>query len=56
MALPIYGYFMNKVYADSTIGLSTADFERPAGFDTELLDCRGRLQQGPIEDDGPTWE
>ncbi|MBK9275119.1 MAG: transglycosylase domain-containing protein [Flavobacteriales bacterium] len=56
MALPIYGYFMNKVYADSTIGLSTADFERPAGFDTELLDCRGRLQQGPIEHDGPTWE
>ncbi|MBV6443618.1 MAG: transglycosylase domain-containing protein [Flavobacteriales bacterium] len=56
MALPIYGYFMNKVYADSTIALSRADFERPTGFDTGLLDCRDRLQHGVVEEDGPTWE
>jgi hypothetical protein len=28
MALPIYGYYMNKVYADSSITISTGDFER----------------------------
>ncbi len=31
MALPIYGYYMNKVYADPTIEISTGDFERPTG-------------------------
>jgi penicillin-binding protein 1A len=39
MALPIYGLFMQKVYADSTIMLPKDPFERPRGFDVEL-DCR----------------
>jgi penicillin-binding protein 1A len=38
--LPIFGYFMKKVYADKTINLSTADFVAPVGFDPETLDCR----------------
>ncbi len=29
--LPIYGYYMKKVYADGSIGISTGDFVAPAG-------------------------
>jgi penicillin-binding protein 1A len=29
--LPIYGYYMKKVYADASIGISTEDFVAPAG-------------------------
>lgn len=39
MALPIYGYYMNKVYADSTIRISQGDFLRPEGLDGLDLDC-----------------
>ncbi len=39
MALPIYGYFMQKVYADSTLNISQEDhFEKPEGFNM-VLDC-----------------
>ncbi len=39
MALPVYGYFMNKVYRDPTLGLSqTTRFEAPDGFRMDL-DC-----------------
>lgn len=38
-ALPMWGYYMNKVYADSTIVISKEDFEKPEGFDEEL-DCK----------------
>lgn len=31
-ALPIWGYYMNKVWADSTLAVSTGDFEKPAGL------------------------
>lgn len=40
MALPIWGYYMNRVYEDSTLNVSTADFERPAGMLDIQLDCR----------------
>lgn len=39
-ALPIWGYFMNKVYADSTIEISKGDFERPSGTLNVELDCK----------------
>lgn len=29
--LPIYGYYMKKVYADNSIGISTSDFAAPVG-------------------------
>jgi penicillin-binding protein 1A len=38
MALPIYGMFMQKVYADKGIALSQGPFERPDGFAVQL-DC-----------------
>lgn len=31
--LPIYGYFMKKVYADSRLAISKGDFEVPKGFE-----------------------
>ncbi|MBK8225650.1 MAG: transglycosylase domain-containing protein [Flavobacteriales bacterium] len=53
MALPIYGYFMNKVYADPTIEISTGDFERPEGELGVEIDCRkakGGTSAKPIWD------
>jgi len=41
MALPIYGYFMQKVYASKTLKISTKDFEEPIGFDPERFSCDG---------------
>lgn len=39
MALPIWGKFFQKVYADKTIKLSKGDFERPAKMSEVELDC-----------------
>lgn len=38
MALPIWGYFMRKVYADQSLPYKpfAADFERPEGFNIDL--------------------
>jgi len=39
MALPIWGKFFEKVYADSTLGITQEDyFEKPPGFQVNL-DC-----------------
>ncbi len=46
MALPIYGYFMNKVYADSTITISRGDFEKPPDLDPASIDCRQKGNTG----------
>ncbi len=40
MALPIYGYYMNQVYANPRIEISTGDFERPEGDLGVEIDCR----------------
>src|SRR6185503_16496123 len=60
MALPVYGYFMNKVYADSTLEISQGDFKKPEGDLGIDLDC-GKKGGGPEEDpfrekEEPTWE
>ncbi len=44
-ALPIWGLFMKKVYADKSINLSTTDFERPKQTLTVELDCSKYEQQ-----------
>lgn len=58
MALPIYGYYMNRVYADSTITISKGDFEVPAGFDPSTIDCRQRAKGGGVKPGGtkPVWD
>ncbi len=39
MALPIYGYYMQKVYADKRINLSTEDFAVPETYNPEEFKC-----------------
>lgn len=36
MALPIFGLFMKKVYADKKLSLNQGPFERPAGFNVDF--------------------
>jgi penicillin-binding protein 1A len=55
MALPIYGYFMNGVYADPSIEISTGDFEVPEGFDPATLNCRERSRNGGATTE-PKWD
>jgi penicillin-binding protein 1A len=38
MALPIWGYFMNKCYADPTLAVSKESFDRPANLSIKV-DC-----------------
>lgn len=40
-AMPIYGYYMNKVYKDPKIAISTTDFEKPDGFDEDSFNLTG---------------
>jgi penicillin-binding protein 1A len=39
-ALPIWAYYMKKVYADSTITISKGDFEKPAEMIRIQMDCK----------------
>lgn len=38
-ALPIYGYFMQNVYADSSLAISTANFVPPPDYDPKRFEC-----------------
>lgn len=51
MALPIYGYFMQKVYADPTLKVSKEDFAEPIGYDPEFFRCDDEMINP--EDDNP---
>jgi len=52
-ALPIWGYYMNKVWADSTLGISTGPFEAPDKI-TINLDCNTQSTgSGTSFDDDP---
>lgn len=44
MALPIWALFMQRVLADSSLHISTSDFEKPQGIDVEL-DCSKYQQE-----------
>lgn len=52
-ALPIWGYYMNKAWADSNLHISTEDFEKPLGktieFDCDVVNSNG---SGGNFDDG----
>ncbi len=39
MALPMWAYYMKKVYADSTLDISQGDFTKPASIIIDPLDC-----------------
>ena len=54
-AMPIYGYYMNRVYKDPKIGISTRDFDVPKDFDNSVFN----LTEGewdPVESDSTSSE
>lgn len=53
MALPIYGYYMQKVYKDPVIALSTTDFTPPASYDPNMFSCSGEGNVNPLENENP---
>ena len=56
MALPIYGIFMQKVYADSTLGVLVDDvFKRPPDFNL-VLDCEEDISSITNTFDYELWE
>jgi penicillin-binding protein 1A len=52
MALPIYGYYMQRVYKDPIVALSTTDFEVPQNYDPKQFSCEGDNQVGGSTNDG----
>lgn len=54
MALPIYGYYMQKVYKDPVVALSTLDFEQPSSYDPKMFTCSGdEILDIPAEEENP---
>ena len=59
MALPIFGYYMQKVYADKKLNLYQGDFEKPTKKISVEMDCdkynkemeSGKDKGGNVEDD-----
>ena len=39
LALPIYGYYMQEVYKDPKIHISTKGFEVPYGYENSIFNC-----------------
>ena len=52
MALPIFGYYMQKIYQDQKLNFYRGDFDRPA-IPIEL-DCANFQQE--IENEGTNWD
>ncbi|MBC7863357.1 MAG: transglycosylase domain-containing protein [Bacteroidia bacterium] len=55
MALPIWGKFFQKVYADKSLKVSKGDFERPLKMGDVELDCEKYDSQIHDEEE-PEWE
>ena len=56
MALPVYGLFMQKVYADSTLEINEEDvFEKPPGFNL-VMDCDEDISSMSNSSDYELWE
>ena len=45
MALPIWALYMKKIYADSTIDISTGEFEKPRAMENNYFDCEKASKQ-----------
>ena len=50
MALPIYGYYMQRVYKDPIIALSTRDFDQPTDYDPSVYDCTVAPQPETVDE------
>lgn len=51
MAMPIWSYYMDKVYADKTLGIEKGPFKRPANLSVDLT-CSGRLPANSADSSG----
>lgn len=49
MALPIYGYMMQKVYKDPKIDISTEEFKAPYGFENSIYNCQPKSEESNKE-------
>lgn len=49
MALPIWGIYYKKLYADPTLNVSNGDFERPEELNIEI-DCRKQISDNETSD------
>ncbi len=56
MALPIFGYYMQKVYGDKRIKISHDDFEKPEKPLRQEIDCEKYYKSNPINKFGPVEE
>lgn len=55
-ALPIWGYYMQKVHADKNLKISSGDFERPQAPLTIELNCKEyNLKNNFNDGDGSAW-
>jgi len=41
--LPIFGYYMNRIYKDASIHISRGDFTAPANFDPTRFECVSQM-------------
>ena len=53
-AMPIYGYYMNEVYKDPKIGISTTDFDRPKNYNEQVNGCAGEYLPEPESESDST--
>ena len=53
MALPMWCYYMKKVYADSTLKISQGDFEKPPSIIGNPIDCS---QYKEFDPGGEVWD
>ncbi|PCJ87507.1 MAG: penicillin-binding protein [Flavobacteriales bacterium] len=56
MALPIWGYFMNEVYEDESLNISTGDFEKPDYPLSIELNCEKYWQTHTGTDYDPSFD
>ena len=51
MAMPIFGYYMKKAYANKKLNLSIDDFTEPAGYDPLQFSCDDSTNETPPDID-----
>jgi penicillin-binding protein 1A len=56
MALPIYGYYMQRIYKDPGIALSTQDFSPPSDYDPSVYDCTVAPQPETVDESEVPFE
>ncbi|MGB0932882.1 MAG: transglycosylase domain-containing protein [Lishizhenia sp.] len=52
MALPIYGYYMQKVYKDPKLKIATGDFEVPVNYQNSMYNCNNQTQENTPTNEG----